>query len=312
MLKLHIPLSVIEENMFRNALATPDIERIYGLSLADKTEKSANGTDVATYRALPWAKRQAVGQRALPTLARVRAESVRTEARIIAETLEPQWRERVGLLIVSLLRNKERTRDIVRQWHAYPMFQNRRPHEIWSLFMEAVLYSPLRLQITQTALLLFQETALAIPLAWLNEDERIIATAMVVARKDLFRSVSESRVTAQYTCKNFRLDRLLDKLVCRNFIVHLFVSDCVERATLKGKERPTLLLVTIEAAGSCYVKHKDSLFLYHLKRALEKRTVVEDVAHMGMYIKIGDCVPVYTYQAPDRTKPTRLPCWTPK
>ena len=178
--------------------------------------------------------------------------------------------------------------------------------------MEAVLYSPLRLQITQTSLFLFQDPALAIPLAWLNEDERIIASAMVVSRKELFRSVTESRTTAQYTCKDFRLDGLLEKLVCRNFVVHLFVSDCVAQAVCKGAERPTLLLVTIEAAGRCWVRHKDNAFLYYLKRALEKRTVVQDVAHMGMYVKIGDCIPSYTYQAPDRSKPIRLPCWTPK
>jgi len=178
--------------------------------------------------------------------------------------------------------------------------------------MDAVLYSPLRLQVTQTALFLFQESALAIPLAWLNEDERIIVTDMVVARKDLFRSVTESRVTARYTCKEFRLDTLIDKLVCRKFIVHLFVSDCVERATLKDKERPTLLLVVIEAVGQCWVRHKDNPFLYYLKRALERRSVVDDVAHMGMYIEIGDCVPSYTYQTPDRSKAARLPCWTPK
>jgi len=312
-LKLHIPLSVIEENMFSNMISLPDIERLYGISLADKHKEDENGArNVATYRELPWAKRQATGQRALPTLARVRAEHIRAEERHIAETLEPKWRERVCTLVVSLLRNRRRTLAILRQWHAYPMFQNRKPHEIWSLFMEAVLYSPLRLHITQTALFLFQETALAIPLTWLNEDERIIASAMVVARKELFRSVTESRTTAQYTCKEFRLNSLLDKFVCRNFVVHLFVSDCVAQAVRKGSERPTLLLVTIEAAGRCWVKHKDNSFLYYLKRALEKRTVVQDVAHMGMYVTIGDCVPSYTYQAPDRTKPVRLPCWTPK
>jgi len=311
-LRLHIPLSIIEENMFRNALSMPDIERLYGMSLADKDRDRQGAVNVATYRELPWAKRQAVGQRALPSLARVREEKLKAEANLVSQTLEPKWRERVGMLVVSLLRNTRRTLEIIRRWHAYPMFQNRKPHEIWSLFMEAVLYSPLKLHITQTSLFLFQETALAIPLTWLNADERIIVTDMVVARKELFRSVSESRVTAQYSCKDFRLDGLLDKLVCRYLIVHLFVSDCVHRATLKDRERPTLLLVTIEAAGICYVKHKDSRFLFYLKRALEKRTVVQDLAQMGMYIKIGDCVPTYTYEAPDRTKPRRVPCWTPK
>ncbi len=60
------------------------------------------------------------------------------------------------------------------------------------------------------------------------------------------------------------------------------------------------------------MQHKDSLFLFHLKKALERRTVVDDVAHMGLYITIGDCVPAYTYQPPDRSKALRLPCWTPK
>ena len=36
-LKLHIPLSVSEKNMFGNTLPLADIERLYGLSLADKT-----------------------------------------------------------------------------------------------------------------------------------------------------------------------------------------------------------------------------------------------------------------------------------
>ena len=313
-LRFHIPLSVHEENMFRNVLALPDIERLYGMSLADKTqEDNEGGKRVATYRELPWASRRASGQqRPLPTLAKVREDTQRAEARYVQETLEPFWRERLGMLIASLVRNKDRTRAILRAWHAYPMFQNRKCNEIWSLFMEAVLYSPLRIQITQTALFLFQETALAIPLTWLNADEQIIITDMVMARKQLFRNVSESRVTAQYTCKDFRLDGLLEKLVCRNFIVHLFVSDCVEQATRKGRERPTLLLITIEAAGQCYVKHKDNRVLYLLKRALEKRTVVQDVAQMGMFVQIGDCVPAYTYQPPDRSKPTRLPTWTPK
>jgi hypothetical protein len=317
-LRFQIPLSVCEENMFRNALTLPDMERLYGMSLADKNTSNSAGEDnsgkrVATYRELPWASRKAaIAQRPLPTLARVREDTLRAEARYVEETLVPLWRERLGMLIVSLLRNKDRTRKIIRAWHAYPMFQNRKCHEIWSLFMEAVLYSPLRVQITQQALFLFQETGLAIPLTWLNADERIIVTDLVVARKELFRSVSESRVTAQYTCKDFRLDGVLEKLVCRNFIVHLFVSDCVEQATRKGRERPTLLLITIEAAGQCYVKHKDNRFLSLLKRALERRTVIQDVAQMGMFIQIGDGVPAYTYQPPDRSKPTRLPTWTPK
>jgi hypothetical protein len=311
-LRLHIPLSVCEQNMFRNALALPDIEKLYGKSLADKQAEDT-WRAVATYRELPWAHRPSrVGQRSLPTLARVKEDTLRAEARLIAETLEPKWKERLGMLVVSLLRNRERTRTIIRQWHAYPMFQNRKSHEIWSLFMEAVLYSPLRLQITQHSLFLFQEPALAIPLTWLNADERIIATEMVKARTELFRSVSESRVTAQYTCKDCRLDGMLDKLLCRNLIVHVFVIDCVARATLVGRERPTLLLVTISAAGHCYVKHKHNRFLYHLKRALERRTLIQDVAQMGQFVQIGDCIPAYTYQAPDRTQAARKPRWTPK
>jgi hypothetical protein len=318
-LRLHIPLSVCEENMFRNALALPDIERLYGMSLADRTN-AANGDEdggrkVATYRELPWAmrrRRDGVQNMPMPTLERVRQDTLRAESHYVSEVLEPEWRERLGMLVVSLLRSRERTREIIRHWHAYPMFQNRQPHEIWALFMEAVLYSPFKVQLTQDALHFFQETALAIPLSWLNADELIIVTAMVAARKQLFHSISESRVTARYTCKDFRLDHLLDKAVCRNFIVHVFVSDCVQRATLQGMERPTLLLVTIEATGRCLMKHKDSRFLELLKRALETRNVVQDIAHLPMFVQIGDCAPAFTYTPPDRSKPDRLPRWTPK
>ena len=308
--------------MFRNALALPDIERLYGMSLADRTNTGAGveddddqGRKVATYRELPWAsrrRRDGVQNRPMPTLERVRQDTLRAESRYVTDVLEPEWRERVGMLVVSLLRSKERTRDIIRHWHAYPMFQNRQPHDIWTLFMEAVLYSPFKVQLTQDALHFFQEPALAIPLSWLNADELIIVTAMVAARKQLFLSISESRVTARYTCKDFRLDHLLDKAVCRNFIIHLFVSDCVQRATLLGRERPTLLLVTIEAAGRCLMKHKDNRFLELLKRALETRNVVQDIAHLPMFVQIGDSVPAYKYTPPDRSKPDRLPCWTPK
>jgi hypothetical protein len=326
-LKLDIPLSIKETHMFRSLLSMPDIERLYGKSLADKhgdddggdggaSAARENGTNVATYRELPWARRKSApaGRGALPTLARAREDVVLNEVRQMKEVLEPRWKERVAMLVVSLLRNKERTLVLIRKWHAFPMFQNRKPHEIWRLFMEAVLYSPLRLQITQSALFLFQETALAIPLEWLSVRERIIASEMVVARKELFRNTSESRVTAQYKCKDFRLDALLDKLVCRNLVVHLFVSDCVTLATLKDRERPTLLSVTLEAVGWCMTRHKENRFLYFLKRALERRTVVQDVAHMGMYVQIGDCVPSYTYEPPERGQhqATRRPTWTPK
>ncbi len=40
--------------------------------------------------------------------------------------------------------------------------------------------------------------------------------------------------------------------------------------------------------------------------------MLEDVRHMGLYVRIGDSVPEYTYLKPDRTKPQSLPCWTPK
>ena len=53
--------------------------------------------------------------------------------------------------------------------------------------------------------------------------------------------------------------------MCRRFVVHQFVLDCVERALLKGHERPTLLFVTIEAVGLCYVRHKNDPFLQYMK-----------------------------------------------
>jgi|WetSurMetagenome_2_1015567.scaffolds.fasta_scaffold00293_6 hypothetical protein len=100
-LKLHIPLSIKDVNMFCNALALPDIERLYGMSLADKPKgDQPNGTADAevTYREMPWAnKRLGVGQRALPTLARVRADYQRAEANHVSGA------SRTGLGFNSLL-----------------------------------------------------------------------------------------------------------------------------------------------------------------------------------------------------------------
>ena len=94
-LRLHIPLSVCEENMFRNALALPDIERLYGMSLADRTNAANGGDDdggrkVATYRELPWAmrRRRDGGQNMpMPTLERVRQDTLRAESRYVSEVL---------------------------------------------------------------------------------------------------------------------------------------------------------------------------------------------------------------------------------
>jgi len=191
------------------------------------------------------------------------------------------------------------------------MLKDRRPDEIYAAFIGIVLYNPCHLHIRQDSLHFFEDPALAIPLGWLNADERIIVTDMVINRRLLFRHVNEG-IGHTYSCKGFRMDSFLGKAICRRFIVHQFVSDCVERATVKGRERPELLLTMIEVIGRCYVNDKRSDFLYYLKRSLEQCTVVQDVMHLPMYVSIGDAVPAYAYTPPDRSRPHRQPCWTPK
>jgi hypothetical protein len=248
-----------------------------------------------------------------PSFALVHTQVQRKEARLVEEHLEPAWCERLTALVASLLRHAQRTRQILRKWHAYPMFANKKPCETYALFIETLLASPCQLRITQSALHLFRDPVLAIPLSWLTTEERIILTDMVVSRKDLFRHVSQSTQNrAQYVCSGFRLDPMLARLVCPRFVVHQFVMDCVERATLVGRERPTLLLTMVEAAGLCHVHNKRDPFLFFLKLALERRSVVRDVAQLPLYVRIGDAVPAYAYQAPDRSRPQRRPCWTPK
>jgi len=299
-LRYSLPLDIVEESMFRSIVANADIERLYGKRVRDEQGESP-----------AWIKARQRPLKVVAPISRLRIDGEREERRHIEETLEPLWRERVTALAASLLRHPQRTRQILRAWHATPMFRNKLAHETYATFIETVLHSPAALCIKRSALHLFRDPALAIPLGWLTADERIIVTDLVVQRRTLFRHVSETP-GQQYSCKEFRLDRLLATVLCRRFIVHQFVLDCIERATSPGRERPELLLTIIEAVGICYVHNKRDTFLMYLKRALEQGSVLRDVAELSLYVTIGDAVPAYAYKAPDRSQPHRKPCWTPK
>ena len=298
--RVNIPLDVVDKSMFRSSVATADIERLYGKSLTAGNGSNGMVSWLKARKALP-----------VPSFTRVVEDGRRKEQRHIEDQLEPAWKERIAMLVTSLLRHPQRTRQIIRRWHAYPMFANKRPCETYALFMETVLTSPRQMRVTQSALHLFRDPALAIPLSWLSTEERIIFTDIVMHRQELFRHVSQTP-GQNYNCTGFRLDSLLSKLVCPRFVVHQFAMDCVERATLLGRERPTLLLTLNEAAGACHVRNKRDPFLLFLKLALERRSVIDNVAQMPMYVTIGDAVPVYAYRPPDRSHPQRVPCWTPK
>ena len=299
-LRYSLPLDIVEESMFRSTVAMADIERLYGKKLCDDQGESPS-----------WIKNRQRSTRSIASIARLRIDSEQEERRLIETVLEPQWRERVTALAASLLRHPERTRVILRQWHAAPMFRNKLPHETYATFMETVLRSPVALCLKRNALHFFQDPALAIPVSWLTLDERIIVHDLVVHRKELFRHVSETP-GQQYVCNEFRLDKLLSTVICRRFIVHQFVLDCVQRAACAGRERPELLLTIIEATGLCLVQNRRDEFLLHLKQAVECCNVLHDVAAMPLYIAIGDAVPAYAYKPPDRSQPQRQPCWTPK
>jgi hypothetical protein len=305
-LRFDIPLDIVDKSMFRSHVAVADLERLYGLSLTDATASngSSNGNGLSSFV-------KARKNRIFPSFALVHNESQRKETRLIEDHLEPAWRERVTSLAASLLRHPQRTRTIIRKWHSRPMFKDKNPCQTWALFIETLLNSPCQMRITQNALHLFKDPALAIPLTWLSTEERMVFTDIVIDRAALFRHVSRTP-DQHYACSGFRLDGLLSKVICPRYVVHQFVLDCVTRALLPGRERPTLLLTTVEAVGICHVHNRRDPFLYFLKRALEHRTVLNDVAQLPLYIRIGDAVPLYAYQPPDRSKPQRQPCWTPK
>jgi len=68
-----------------------------------------------------------------------------------------------------------------------------------------------------------------------------------------------------------------------------------------------LILTLISAVGRIYVKNKKDPFIARLMMAVEKRTILDDVRHMGMFIVIGDSKPEYEYNSGLRVSGSRLP-----
>lgn len=317
-----IPHDIVEEHLLRHTASSlaklVDIESVYGLTLADKR-------DPTRYSQLPFiAKRRRPapsqaflrefnkaggggddnddnGTSKIPRLEdystfveeKVRRE--KEERALVENVLEPAWEEEVLQGIRAIFKNRRRVRELVRHWHAHPSMTGELPSRTFEQFITRLLGTSCRLEMTESFVCFFSDPALNVPRAWLTMSELVFVNKLFVARKDLFGSVKHGYADS-YKLSHFRLNHLVKKAICTRFIVQQFCLDCIEYS-LRMQE-PILILTLIGAVGAAYVKNKRDPFLTRLVISVEKKTILEDVGQMGMFVAIGDSAPEYEFNTP--------------
>jgi hypothetical protein len=208
------------------------------------------------------------------------------------EVLMPKWGDEILAWVRKIFRTPSRVRQLVRQWQVHPPHEGKNSSDIFARFIEAILRTTGQLQITDTHVRFFADSALAIPVSWLTTEEHIWINKLFVARTELFGQVV-CGFGSSYMLARFRLDGVIKAAICQRFIVHQFALDCIEHGI--QAMRPLLVLTLVSAVGACYVRNKRDIFLARLVSAVEQPSIHEDVQQMGMFVKIGDSDPEYDF-----------------
>lgn len=210
--------------------------------------------------------------------------------------LIPEWENLITTCVRSMFRNTQRVRQLLRKWNEHPPFS----HDVIASFVQTILTSPINLQMTNTHVYFFTDRALGIPRAWLTRDEHIFINKLVVARNQLFHSISGQGASSTYTLGAFKLNTLIAAVVCPRFIVQQFALDLVECGFRIGDM--TLISALVTGVSLCWVRNKRDPFIARLLIATETRSILDDIRVMGMFVKIADAAPEYEFHVPRTTK----------
>lgn len=305
--RYNIPLDIVDQTLYRK---TPndifaDLESLYGMPLRNEDGKQLD--IVKTMKAplftarfrkpAPGMNMSMLGNGPLSledysTFMEEKAKAAEREARFISEQLLPRWEYKFINSMKAIFQKQQRIRAILRHWHAVPPFIETNATNMIAKFITVVLYGKMSLRITESHIYLFDdEPSLGIPRQLLTTDELMFVQDMFVERNQLF-SVIKYGHQKQYHMSSFRLNTLLERAICRRYIIHQYALDMTEYA-LKA-QRPCHILTLNAAVGQCYIENKKDLFLIKLKAAMAyKRNIVDNIYCMSMFVQIAGSNPEY-------------------